>query len=245
MCIDYRQLNKVTKSDRFPIPNMNDLIFGLHGMQYFSTIDLIKGYYQVGLHPDSREYSAFSTSSHHYEFKRLSFGMKNAPGAFQREMQTILAGFDRKQVVVYIDDILIMSDTFEQHVALVSKVLVTLIDHHIKIKLSKCHWFREEVQFLGHMVSSTGLRKCAGHMKTIAEYQQPITVGELRSFLGLVNYHRKFIPHCATLAKPLSCLTGLPDKSILTWTEAMLKSFADLKQAVCSDLELAFPDYSH
>ena len=105
MCIDYRKLNCNTKADRFPIPSMNDLIFGLHGMQFFSSLDLKKGYYQVPLHPDSMEYTAFSTASNHYEFCRLPFGLKNAPGAFQREMQEVLREFNRKQVVIYIDDI--------------------------------------------------------------------------------------------------------------------------------------------
>lgn len=112
LCIDYRQLNKVTKPDRFPMPNMTDLVFSLHGTMFFSTLDLVKGYYQVPLHPDSSECTAFSTSRNHYQFKRLSFGLRNAPAAFQREMQEVLRDFDSKQVVVYIDDILIMSRTF-------------------------------------------------------------------------------------------------------------------------------------
>ena len=244
MCIDYRQLNQVTKADRFPIPNMTDLVFGLHGMSYFSTLDLIKGYYQVSLHPDCQEYTAFSTPRHHYEFKRLSFGLKNAPGAFQREMQAVLREFDQKQVLVYIDDILIMSRTFSEHLDLVARVLQTLSDYNIKVKLSKCCWFKKEVTFLGHVVSQRGLRKSDSYMDSVRNYSRPSNVKQLRQFLGVVNFQRKFIPHCAEVAKPLTCLTGQSDKTLLIWTEEMIAAFDDLKANICADLELAYPDYS-
>mgnify|MGYP000297764705 CR=1 FL=1 len=244
MCIDYRQVNKVTKADRFPIPSVNDLVFGLHGMKYFTTLDLVKGYYQVRLHPDCQEYTAFSTSKHHYQFKRLSFGLKNAPGAFQREMQEVLRDFDRKQVLVYIDDILIMSEDFDEHVILVEKVLNTLIEYNIRVKMKKCCWFAEEVKFLGHMVSQRGLRKCDSYMSIVRDFKKPTTVKELRSFLGLVNFQRKFIPDCAVRAKPLTVLTGKKDKFKLQWTEEMDKAFEDLKEAICAHVELSYPDYS-
>jgi predicted aspartyl protease len=244
LCIDYRELNKVTKADRFPIPNMSDLVFGLHGMVYFTTLDLVKGYYQVPLHPDSAEYTAFSTQKNHYQFRRLSFGLKNAPGAFQREMQEVLSEFNSKQVLVYIDDILIMAHTFDEHLDLVTKVLATLNHYGMKIKPSKCCWFLPEVRFLGHMVGWQGVRKSDEYMDSVRQFPKPTTVKELRSFLGLVNFQRKFIPHCSTLCKPLTCLTGGVDKSKLHWTHDMDESFEALKEAICSDIELAYPDYS-
>lgn len=244
MCIDYRQVNRVTKADRFPIPSVNDLIFGLHGMRYFTTLDLVKGYYQVLLHPDSQEYTAFSTSKHHYQFKRLSFGLKNAPGAFQREMQTVLRDFDRKQVLVYIDDILIMSRDFEEHVVLVKKVLNTLIQYNIRVKMNKCHWFQKEVKFLGHMVGEKGLCKCDAYLSVMRDFKKPGTVKELRSFLGFVNYQRKFVPGCASLAKPLTIHMGKKDKVKLLWTEEMDRSFDGLKKALCAHVDLSYPDYS-
>lgn len=138
LCIDYRKLNAVTKSDKFPLPNLNDAIFGLHGMKYFTSLDLVRGYYQLPLEECSREYTAFSTPTNHWQFKRLSFGLKNAPSAFQREMQHVLAGFPRRRVLVYIDDVLIMSESFEEHLELVRKVLFTLEKHGVKIKPAKC-----------------------------------------------------------------------------------------------------------
>ena len=141
MCIDYRKLNAVTKPDSFPMPVMQDLVFSMHGNRYFTTLDLVKGYYQVPLDPDGAECTAFSTTRNHYQFKRLAFGLKNAPSAFQREMQSVLAGFDSKNVVVFIDDILIVSDSFEKHLHLVGQVLTTMANYGIKIKLSKCSFY--------------------------------------------------------------------------------------------------------
>jgi hypothetical protein len=244
LCIDYRQLNKVTKADRFPIPNMSDLVFGLHGMQYFTSLDLVKGYYQVPLHPDSAEYTAFNTSRNHYQFKRLSFGLKNAPGAFQREIQDVLKNFDSKQVVVYIDDVLIMSRTFSEHLDLVGKVLATFANYGIKIKPSKCNWFKKEVTFLGHVVGQSGLRKSDEYMDSVRKFPKPTTVQELRSFLGLINFQRKYISNCSTLCKPLTCLMGHPDKEKLLWTQEMDNSFQALKELMCENIELAYPDYS-
>ena len=243
MCIDYRSLNSITKADRFPIPSMNDLIFGLHGMQYFTTIDLKKGYYHVPLHKDSTEYTAFSTHNNHYEFLRLPFGLKNAPGAFQREMQQVLSDFEGKQVVVYLDDVLIMSQTFKEHLDLVGRVLATFIKYGMKVNHEKCHWFKHEVSFLGHIISPTGLRKSDSYMKTISDYPKPKTTKDLRSFLGLINFQRKFISNCSELCKPLSRLTSGPDKRLIVWTPELEQVFSDLKSAMANTIELAFPDY--
>ena len=113
LCVDYRRLNMVTKPDRFPLPNLNDAVFGLRGMRYFTSLDLVRGYYQVPLDEESRQYTAFATPRAHWQFKRLSFGLRNAPSAFQRVMQSVLSGFPWRKVVVYIDDVLIMSDSFD------------------------------------------------------------------------------------------------------------------------------------
>ena len=179
MCIDYRQVNKVTKADRLPIPSVNDLVFGIYGMKYFTTLDLVKGYYQVKLHPDCQEYTAFPTSKHHYQFKRLCFGLKNAPGAFHRKIQEVLHDFDRKQVLIYIYDTLIMSRDFDEHVDLVEKVLITLIGYNIRVKMQKCCWFAEEVKFLSHMVSQRGLKKCDSYVSLVRNFEKPTTVNEL------------------------------------------------------------------
>lgn len=243
LCIDYRALNKVTKADKFPLPNLSDSIFGLHEVKYFTKLDLVRGYYQVPLEEESREYTAFSTPHGHWQFNRLSFGLKNAPSAFQREMQTVLRDFPWKKVVVYIDDILIMGNSFEEHLYLVKRVLAMLELHGIKIKPAKCEWFSTEVEFLGHVVSRNGIKKTPQYVKKIDEFPRPTNVRQLREFLGLVNFQRKFVPGCSELQKPLSSLTGGAKTKKLEWTEEMIASFESLKNRVKEDLLLAFPDY--
>lgn len=244
MCVDYRKLNTVTKSDKFPIPNLNDAVFGLHGMRYFTSMDLVRGYYHLPLEEDSREYTAFSTPRAHWQFKRLSFGLKNAPSAFQREMQSILSDFPWRKVIVYIDDVLILGESFEEHLLLVEKVMETLAAHGCKVNLKKCQWFCEEVEFLGHLVSSAGLSKPPGYIETLDKFQRPTTVRELREFLGFVNFQRKFVPHCSTIMKPLSILTGGRRSTKLVWTDEMVSAFEKLKEEMRKNVTLAFPDYS-
>ena len=244
LCIDYRALNKQTISDKHPIPNLTDSIFGLHGTKFFTRLDLVRGYYQIPLEESSRPYTAFSTSKNHWQFKRLSFGFKNAPAVFQREIQAVLSGFPSNKVIMFIDDILIMSDTFEEHVSLVQKVLLTLQRYGIKIKPIKCEWFKSEVEYLGHNVSKSGIKKTSAYIDKVKSYPRPKTVGELREFLGLVNFQRKYIPNCSLIQKPLSKLTGNHRRSkVLNWTTEMNDSFEKLKCDMEKDIELSYPDY--
>ena len=243
MCIDYRKLNNVTIKDKFPVPNVIDSIFGLKGNKYFTSLDLVRGYYQVPLDEQSKQYTAFSTVRNHWQFKRLSFGLTNAPSAFQREIQAVLSSFPSTKVIVYIDDILILGKSFEEHLQLVNKVLKTLESYHMKIKPSKCQFFQKEVQFLGHLVSEEGIRKTPEYVEKIENYPRPTNVGELREFLGLINFQRKFLPNCSEVQKPLSCLTGGKKKKQLEWSTEMINSFETLKREMKKEINLAYPDY--
>ena len=169
MCLDYRRLNQVTVPDRHPVPNLADSIFGLHGTQYFTRLDLVKSYYQIPIDESSRECTAFSTPRNHWQFKRLSFGLRNAPSAFQREIQAVLSGFPSNKVIAYIDDILIMGSSFSEHLDLVHKVLQTLQNYKLKIKPSKCVFFKAEVEFLGHIVNQNGIKKTPEYVRKVAE----------------------------------------------------------------------------
>ena len=235
-----------TRSVILGIGNLSAFVtlFSLHGTRYFTTLDLVRGYYQVPLDPETAEYTAFSSTRNHYQFKRLSFGLTNAPAAFQREMQVVLREFNSKQVVVYLDDILVMGRTFEEHLHLVEKVLLTLEEHGMKIKPSKCSFLKEEVKFLGHMVGRSGVRKSDDYVKAIQDFPRPEKVKQLRSFLGLVNFQRKFIPNCSTISKPLSRLLGTNDKSTIRWNDELQQAFDALKSAMAEDVELVYPDYS-
>ena len=244
LCVDYRKVNSVTKEQKFPMPNLSDSIYAAHNMNYFSKLDLIKGYYQVPIDKDSRQYTAFSTPHNHYQFKVLSFGLRNSGIAFQKTMQDILSDYCFKNIIVYIDDILIMTETFEEHINLVSKVLATLMNNGIKVKINKCELFKQQVSFLGHIISNRGIQKAPEYIEKVKNYPKPTTVTELRQFLGLVNFQRKFIDNCSLIAKPLSELTGGPKRKKLIWSEEMNKAFQNLKDKLVEDVTLAFPDYS-
>ena len=162
-------------------------------------------------------------------------------------MQQILQEFPKCQVIVYIDDILILGFSFEEHLKLVDRVLSLLQKYGLKIKLSKCSWAKAEVKFLGHLVSRSGLRKHPDYVQKVKDFKPPSTVHELRQFLGFVNFQRKFIPMCSTIAKPLSCLTGgrkSQGKRKLQWTDEMNAAFEQLKEVLQQEIMLAYPDYS-
>lgn len=247
LCVDYRKLNKVTVCDKFPMPNLVDSVFSLHGIQYFTSLDLVRGYYQLPLDENSKELTAFSTPFGHWQFRRLSFGLKNAPAVFQREMQRILTEFPKCKVIIYIDDVLILGRTFEEHLKLVDRVLMVFQEHGLKIKLRKCHWAQAEVKFLGHIVTRTGIRKSPEYVQKVKDFPRPTTVKELRGFLGLVNFQRKFIPKCSAISKPLSRLTGggksQGSKKIL-WNDEMDQAFHKLKGLLEQEVLLSYPDYS-
>lgn len=244
MCVDYRMLNRVTKPENFPMPNVTESIYAAHNVRYFTKLDLVRGYYQVPIDPESRKYTAFSTPHRHLQFKRLSFGLRNSGYSFQRTMQQILAEFCFHNVLIYIDDILILSESFDEHLILVEKVLTTLANYGIKIKVEKCQFFREQVEFLGHIVSRDGIRKSPDFIQKISQYPRPQTITQLRQFLGLVNFQRKFINKCSVIAKPLSELTGGPKNSQLVWTAEMIESFELLKEELLKEVTLSYPDYS-
>ena len=245
LCMDYRELNKNTVPDRFPMTNLTDSLYSLHGSCYFTTLDLVRGYYQLSVEPESREYTAFSTSRGHWQYKRMPFGLKNAPAAFQRTMQNILRDFSRSKVIVYLDDILIIEKDYKKHKKLVRQVLNTLLRHGIKIRLDKCHWFQREVEFLGHLVSENGIKKHPKYIEKIKNFPRPTNVKELRQFMGLVNWQRKFVDRCAEIGQPLFTLTGGKRSRKLEWTDKMVTAFEALKEELLKDIKLAFPDYSN
>ena len=244
MCVDYRQVNKVTKKEMYPMPNMTKCIYKSNKVKFFTKLDLVRGYYQVPIDKESRKYTAFSTLQHHYQFKRLSFGLKNSGMAFQRMMQQVLAPLLNQKIVIYIDDILIMSETFEEHLDIVSKVLNLLRMYRIKIKVQKCEMFKTEVTFLGHVINGEGIRKSPEYIEKVLEVQKPQTVKEMRKFLGLINFQRKFVKDCSLLTKSLTVWTvGSRGKRII-WSDEMEQAFKDLKEQVAEDVMLTYPDYS-
>ena len=244
LCIDYRKVNSVTKPEKFPMPNLSDSIYSAHNIKFFSKIDLVKGYYQVPIDEESQPMTAFSTQHNQYHFKRLSFGLKNSGIQFQRNMQEVLSEFSSKKVIVYIDDIMIISETFEEHLDIIERVLTTLWKNGIKIKVSKCEFFKEEISFLGHIISKNGIKKCPKFIDKIQNFPKPANINQLRKFLGLANFQRKFVDNFSVIAKPLSACTTGPKNKALTWTDEMEEAYAKIKEKLVQEVSLSFPDYS-
>ena len=241
LCIDYRAVNKVTMKDAFPLPNIEDMLYNLNGIKYFTSIDLVKGYYQVPMAQNAKPFTAFTTSMGHWQFKRMPFGLCNAPATFQRLMNFVLKDFSFDHIMAYLDDILVMNETFEDHLAEVDRVLSCLSKHGLKIKPKKCQLFRNEVKFLGHMISPTGLAPIQDHIQAILDYPIPTTVKQVHRFLGMINFYRRFIPNCSVISKPLSQV--LKGKK-LVWTSECQESFEKLRNCLVTPPILSYPDFS-
>ena len=204
LVIDYRKLNSVTISDKYLIPNINDTLAQLGGNKWFSVIDLKSGFHQIPLRTTDIEKTAFSINNGKYEFIRLPFGLKNAPAIFQRTLDDILRSFIGKTCFVYIDDIIIFSRDETQHFKDLEDIFETLENANMKIQLNKCEFLKKETEFLGFIVSEEGIKTNPGKIKAIAEFPYPATVYDLRSFLGLAGYYRRFVIDYAKVAKPLT-----------------------------------------
>ena len=237
-CVDYRRLNAVTRKDVYPLPRIDDILDTLRQSKYFSTLDLSAGYWQIELDPQSREKSAFTTPGGLFEFNRMPFGLCNAPATFQRLMQAVLAGLEGQTCFVYIDDILVCSRTFDDHLMHLKQVFERLRRAGLKLKPRKCVFLKPDIQYLGHVISRSGISPDPGKTDKIRKYPEPIDVTTLRQFLGLASYYRRFIPCFAKVAAPLHALTKKGTE--FQWTR---EAFERLKHLLCSAPVLAYPRF--
>ncbi|GKC78823.1 putative reverse transcriptase domain-containing protein [Tanacetum coccineum] len=215
MCIDYRELNKLTVKNRYPLPRIDDLFDQLQGSQFFSKIDLRSGYHQLRVHEDDIPKTAFRTRYGHFEFTVMPFGLTNAPAVFMDLMNRVCRPYLDKFVIVFIDDILIYSKTQEEHVEHLRLVLELLKKEKLYAKFSKCEFWLREVQFLGHVINGNGIHVDPSKIEAVKNWKAPRTPTEVRSFLGLAGYYRRFIENFSKIAKSLTILTQktLPDRS--------------------------------
>ena len=242
-CVDYRKLNEVTKKDSYPLPRIDDTLDTLGGTAFFSTLDLKSGYWQVELDEESREKTAFVTHAGLYEFLVLPFGLTNAPSTFERLMEIVLRGLTWKICLIYIDDIIVFSKTFEEHLQHLELVFQRLREANIKLKPSKCHFGKSEVRFLGHVVSKDGGLPDPEKIKVVKEFPIPKNARELKSFLGLAQYYKRFVKDYSMKAAVLNKLTSTKTK-VFEWTPECQKAFETLKNALTNPPILAYPDFS-
>ncbi|KAL0544204.1 hypothetical protein IC582_019317 [Cucumis melo] len=242
LCIDYRELNKVTVKNKYPLPRIDDLFDQLQGATVFSKIDLRSGYHQLRIKDEDVPKTAFRSRYGHYEFIVMSFGLTNAPAVFMDLMNRVFREFLDTFVIVFIDDILIYSKTEAEHEEHLRMVLQTFRDNKSYAKFSKCEFWLKQVSFLGHVVSKAGVSVDPAKIEAVTGWTRPSTVSEVRSFLGLAGYYRRFVENFSRIATPLTQLTrkGVP----FVWSKACEDSFQTLKQKLVTAPVLTVPDGS-
>ena len=239
-CVDYRRLNNVTIKDAYPIPKIDECLDTLRGASWFSTLDMQSGYWQVGIHPQDQPKTAFATKHGLYEFNRLSFGLCNAPGTFQRAMELVMRGLQWRTVLIYLDDVIVVAKTFDDQLDRLKEVVERFYQHGLKLKPRKCHLFQREVDFLGHVVNERGVHTNPKLIRDIQQKEPPRSLRELQAFLGLCNYYRRFVPLYAQIAYPLLQLTK--KGATYTWGDDQQEAFDSLKTRLTEAPILAYPN---
>jgi hypothetical protein len=206
-CVDYRKLNKVTQRDVYPLPRIDDILDRLGNAKFFSSMDLASGYWQIGIQEEDKHKTAFASPIGLFEWNVMPFGLTNAPATFQRAMDMVLGGLKWEVCLVYLDDIMVFSSTFDKHLEDLQTVFDRLRDVNFKLKATKCHFVKEEILYLGYVVSKDGIKPDPKKIAAMTDYPQPKKLKDIRSFLGLCNYYRRFVPNFSEIAEPLFDLT--------------------------------------
>ncbi|GJR19633.1 putative reverse transcriptase domain-containing protein [Tanacetum coccineum] len=242
MCIDYRELNKLTVKNRYPLPRIDDLFDQLQGSSIYSKIDLRSGYHQLRVREQDIPKTAFRTRYGHYEFQVMPFGLTNAPAVFMDLMNRVCKPYLDKFVIVFIDDILIYSKNEKEHEEHLKAILGLLKEEKLYAKFSKCDFWIPKVQFLGHVIDSRGIHVDPAKIESIKDWASPKTPTEIRQFLGLAGYYRRFIEGFSKIAKSMTKLTQKEVK--FDWGEKEEDAFQLIKQKLCSAPILALPEGS-
>ncbi len=241
-CVDYRKVNAATHTDAYPLPNIQEILESLAGAVVFTTLDLNSGYWQVQIDKESRGKTAFICPFGLYQFKVMPFGLKNAPATFQRLMELVLRDLQGKTCFVYLDGIIIYSDTFEQHSYDLQAVLDKLREANLTVNMKKSQFFRTSLKFLGHVVSSAGVEVDAEKTVAIQNFPVPQNIKELQKFLGLAGWYHRFVPRFSQLTEPLNAFKRNGAKFL--WTSSCQVAFEALKQHLVSPPILGHPDFN-
>ncbi|KAE8690983.1 cytochrome P450 78A7-like [Hibiscus syriacus] len=242
MCIDYRALNKLTVKNKYPIPLIADLFDQLGGARWFTKLDLRSGYYQVRIAEGDEPKTACVTRYGSYEFLVMPFGLTNAPATFCTLMNKVLQPFLDRFVVVYLDDIVVYSKTLEEHVEHLRRLFQVLRENELYVKEEKCSFAQKEVPFLGHIVGGGKLQMDRDKIRAIDEWKPPTKATEMRAFLGLANYYRRFVKGYSKIATPLTEL--LKKDKVWDWSTECQEAFEKIKEAMVSEPVLVLPDYT-
>ena len=237
-CIDYRSLNKVTVKDVFPLPLIEECLDTLSGTKFFSTLDMASGYWQIEIDEADRHKTAFITKYGLYEHTRMGFGLCNAPATFQRAVQLVLRGLTWRDVLAYLDDIIVVGSNFDHHLANLEKVFIRFRQHNLKLKPRKCVLLQTKVKFLGKIVSEEGVAVNPDNVTAVKTWPIPRNTKEVETFLGFVNYHRD---HIKDYAKMSSCLYKLTGKNAFIWNPEHQEAFQQLQHALITAPVLAYP----
>lgn len=244
MVIDYRKLNEKTIIDRYPIPNISEILDKLGKMTYFTTLDLVSGFHQVEVEEKDIQKTAFSVDGGHYEFVRMPFGLRNAPSTFMRLMDNVLREHIGKICLVYMDDIIVFASSLQQHLENLTKIFDTLNKYNLKIQIDKCDFLCKEVTFLGHVVTPDGVKPNPDKIKVIKNFPIPKTITELRGFLGILGYYRQFIRDFAKITKPLTTQLKKNNKKI-EHTNEFVQTFERCKDLLTDSNLLQYPDFEN
>ena len=240
VCVDYRALNEITVKNKYPLPLMDELFDRVQGAKYFSSIDLRDGFYQILLREEDRQKTAFRTRFGSYEYTVLPMGLCNAPSTFMQLMNDTFRDLLDKSVLSFLDDILIFSKTREEHLRHIREVLERLRAKKLYGKLSKCEFMRSEVGFLGHRIGENGLCVSPDKVDAVKNWPTPRNVHDVRSFLGLAGFYRRFVKGFSEIALPMTELTH--NNASWVWGPKQQKAFDELKGALCSAPVLILPD---
>ena len=257
LCVDYRRLNAVTRKDSFPLPRIDESLDALGGAKFFSTLDLASGYYQVAMAEKDKEKTAFVTPFGLYQFNRMSFGLTNAPSTFQRLMNSTMSDFIFSLLLVYLDDLLVYTGTFDAHLEALEKVLARLRSIGVRLNPEKCLFAFLSVIFLGHRVSAEGVHTNPKTVEAVRNWAEPSTAQQVRRFLGLASYYRRFVRGFSKIARPLHALYSQVHEAYPNdrhkgetkplgdlWTKECQEAFLQLKMALTTAPVLGHPDYS-
>ena len=243
--IDYRGINKITVKEQWTMTRTDEAFDALHKARFISVVDCTSGYWQIPLHENSKQYTAFTGEDGRYQYNSLPMGTTNAAPTFQRNMEVMLTGLLWKSCIVYIDDIIIYSNTFEEHKRHLKEVLERLQKANIVLKPSKCKLVRKEVEYLGHIVGNSELKTIPKNVEKILATKLPKTLTEVRAFCNMAGFYGKFIKDYVHITQLLSKLMGLPGKKKkIKLDEEAEKAFYKIREAIASQPVLALPDFS-